>query len=152
MSITADREKFQALMMRALDGELSAEQQREFERLLSDDKKLRTEFEKYKKLKEATSTMQFKSPPPEVWDNYWMQVYNRVERGIGWLVFSIGAIILLTYAGFTLVESVINDPGLAIIVKVGILLSVGGLAILFVSVAREKLFTRRHDPYREIQR
>ncbi len=152
MSSTVDREKFQALMMGALDGELSAEQQRQFEQLLAGDKKLQSEFEKYKKLKEATSTMQFKSPPPEVWDAYWRQVYNRVERGIGWLIFSIGAIILLTYGGFKLVESVINDPGLAIIVKIGILLSVGGLAILFVSVAREKLFTRKHDPYREVQR
>ena len=91
-------------------------------------------------------------PPPEVWDNYWINVYNKFERGIGWLIFSIGAVILLTYGGFKFVESVINDPGLAFAVKFGIFLAIGGLAVLFVSVAREKFFTRRHDPYKEIVR
>jgi len=152
MSMTVDKEKFQALMMGALDSELNAAEQQEFDKMLAGDKNLQKEFAQYKKLKEATSTMQFKSPGPEVWDHYWGAIYNRIERGIGWSLFSVGAAILLTFFGFKFIEAVVNDPGLAFIAKLGILLSVGGLAVLFVSVAREKFFTRKHDPYREIQR
>ena len=152
MSFTTDKKRFQALMMGAVDGKLSASEQKEFDQMLAVDKNLHKEFLKYKKIKEATSTMQFKSPTAEVWDHYWVDVYNRFERGIGWALFSIGAAILLTFFGFKFVEAIVHDPGLAFIAKVGILLAIGGLAVLFVSVAREKLFTRKNDPYREIQR
>jgi len=152
MSITADREKFEKMMMGAIDGELSPAEQKEFERMLAADKSLKEEYLKYKKLKEVTKEIKFASPPAEVWDKYWLGVYNRFERGIGWTIFSIGMVILLTYSGFKFVESVINDPGLALILKFGILLAIGGLAVLFVSVAREKFFTRKHDPYKEIVR
>jgi hypothetical protein len=151
MSATA-REKFERLMMGALDGELSKEEQKEFNQMLAADKNLQKEFSEYKKLKRVTMDLKFVSPPAEVWDNYWLGVYNKFERGIGWLIFSIGMVILLTYSGFRLVEAVINDPGLAFVIKVGILLIIGGLAVLFVSVAREKYFTRKHDRYKEIVR
>lgn len=152
MSITADREKFEKLMTGALDQELTQDEQRELQKMLDNDPALAQEFREYKKLKEATTTMKFKAPPPEVWENYWVHVYNRIERGIGWLIFSIGAVILLTFGGFKAVEAIINDPGLAFIAKVGILLTIGGLAVLFVSVAREKFFTGKNDPYKEIIR
>ncbi|RQW07101.1 hypothetical protein EH222_07710, partial [candidate division KSB1 bacterium] len=118
MSATA-REKFERLMMGALDGELSPEEQKEFNRMLTAEKGLQEEFSKYKKLKQVTKEMKLASPPAEVWDNYWLGVYNRFERGIGWLIFSIGMVILMTYGGFKAVTAVINDPGLAFIVKVG---------------------------------
>lgn len=152
MSTAANREKFEKLMMGALDGELTAQEQQEFDRMLAADDRLKAEFEQYKKLKKATTSMNLQNPPPEVWDNYWRDVYNRIERGIGWLIFSIGVTILLTFGGFKLIEAIINDPGLAFIAKLGILLTIGGLAVLFVSVAREKYFIQKHDPYKEIQR
>ncbi|MBN1482993.1 hypothetical protein EH223_13745 [candidate division KSB1 bacterium] len=152
MSSASNREHMEKLMMGALDGELTGKEQAEFNQMLSKDPSMKEEFEKYKKLVKVTKTMKLKAPAPEVWENYWLDVYNRIERGIGWLVFSVGLVILLTYGSFKVVEAVINDPGLAIIIKVGILLTIGGLAILFVSVAREKYFTRKHDPYKEIIR
>ena len=152
MSITADREKFEKLMTGALDQELTQDEQRELQKMLDNDPALAQELRESKKLKEAPTTMKFKAPPPEVWENYWVHVYNRIERGIGWLIFSIGAVILLTFGGFKAVEAIINDPGLAFIAKVGILLTIGGLAVLFVSVAREKFFTGKNDPYKEIIR
>ena len=96
--------------------------------------------------------MKFKSPLPEVWDKYWINIYNRIERGIGWILFSIGCIILLTYGIFKAIESIIADPQLGGIIKIGILAVITGIVILAVSVMREKLFTKKSDPYKEIQR
>ena len=104
------------------------------------------------RVKEVTGMMSMKSPPEEVWDTYWTSVYNRVERGAGWILASMGAILLLSWTAWEVVQELTRDPSIPAIIKFGMLsLAVGGI-ILFVSVAREKLFTRRSDPYREVDR
>lgn len=145
-------ERFYQLMMGAVDHELTPEEQHEFNQVVNSNSELRQEWEHYQKLKEVTRAMKFKSPPKEVWDNYWMNTYNKIERGIGWIIFSIGAIILITYGLFKAVESIIADPQLQGIIKIGIIGVLLGLVILMVSVLREKFFVRKSDPYKEIQR
>jgi uncharacterized membrane protein len=61
-------------------------------------------------------------------------------------------VILITYGLFKSVEAIIADPQLEGILKIGIIAVIAGVAILLVSVAREKLFIRKSDPYKEIQR
>lgn len=148
-----ERERFEHLLMAALDGELAPQEQAQFDRYLRDYPECAREYQRYRTLKEVTSTMQFQKPPLEVWDSYWTRVYNRLERGLGWILFSIGAIVLLTYGLYHAVESLIADPGLAPVVKLGMLGVIAGLVILLVSVIREKLFTAKSDRYqKEVQR
>ena len=149
---SAEKKNFQILLMKAVDDELNLDEQTVFDKFVSQDAHCRQEWQQMKKLKEVTKNMNFKSLPTEVWDNYWVSVYNRLERGLAWILFSIGAIILLTFSGFKAVESIIADPQLAGILKAAILMVIGGGVILLVSVVREKLFTRKSDPYKEIQR
>ncbi|MFQ5708646.1 MAG: hypothetical protein ACE5HO_14420 [bacterium] len=148
----SEQERFRHLLMKAVDGELADEDRAEFDRFIHTYPNLKKEWQQFKKLKEVTQTMKFKSPPGEVWETYWVNVYNRIERGFAWIILSLGCVILLTYGGFKAVESIIADPTLASIVKVGILLAIGGMVILLVSVVREKLFIRKADPYKEVQR
>lgn len=148
-----EKEKFQLLLMAAIDGELSAADKPQFEQYIREYPECHAEWQKYVKLKEVTQTMQFTKPAPEVWDRYWVSIYNRLERGIGWIVFSIGCVILLTYGGFKMVEAIITDSKLEAIVKIGIIALIGGLMIVLVSVIREKIFTARTDKYqKEVQR
>jgi hypothetical protein len=80
-------------------------------------------------------------------------VYNRIERGAGWILLSIGAILLGCYGGFRLIEQVVRDPTVALIVKVGLVALVFGAVILFVSLLRERLAVRKADKYsREVKR
>lgn len=148
----SQQQLFESLLMQAVDGELTSEEQRQFDDFLKTYPECQKEWLEYKKLKEVTNTMKFKSPPAEFWDNYWLSVYNRLERGIAWLLFTLGSIILLTYGGFKAVEALISDPQLAGIVKFGIMLTIGGLVMLLFSVLREKLILRKEDPYKEVQR
>jgi len=83
---------------------------------------------------------------------YWTSVYNRLERGIGWILFSIGAIILLFFGGYKLVEGIIQDASVPLILKIGILSVLGGLVVLLVSLLREQLFVRKRERYREIEK
>jgi len=149
---TNDKARFNQLLMGAVDHELTATEWNEFNRLIEKNSEFRKEWQQYKKLKEVTQAMKLKTPPKEVWDNYWMNTYNKIERGIAWIIFSIGAIILITYGLFKAVESIIADPQLVGIIKFGIISVLLGLVILLVSVAREKLIIRKSDPYKEIQR
>jgi hypothetical protein len=151
-SNTFGEDNSQELLMKAVDGELSGQEARELEALLAEHPEYRKELQQYKNIKEVTQKMKFKSPSAEIWDTYWLGVYNRLERGIAWILFSLGAVALLTYGGFKLIESIISDSNLELVVKAGILLCIAGTMLLLVSVIREKYFTFRRDPYREIQR
>ena len=152
MSATVDRERFERLLTAAVDGELSDAEKHEFDALLAADESFRREFLAHQNLKEVTAAMKFKVPSPELWDHYWLDVYNRIERGLGWFLFTVGAVILLTYAGFKMIEAIILDQQLAPVARIGLLAAVAGLAVLLLSVIREKWFTRKNDPYKEILR
>ncbi len=47
--------------------------------------------------------MELKNPPKDVWRLYWASVYNRLERRIGWILLSIGAMIFLFFGGYKMV-------------------------------------------------
>lgn len=97
--------------------------------------------------------MKFRDPSDEAWRNYWTRVYNKMERGIGWIFTSIGAIVLLAYGSFRAIESFVRDPGVELAVKIGTLALIFGLVVLFVSVVRERIFTYRTDKYsKEVER
>jgi len=146
------REKFELLLMAAVDGELTNEQKVEFNALIQENPEFRAEFEQYKRLKEVTTSMRMKSPPEEVWDTYWYRVYNRIERKLGWIFVSIGAVILLTYSLYHLVLSIFASQEIEGFIKIAIISLLAGFIILLISVLREKLFVHRTDPYKEIKR
>ena len=97
--------------------------------------------------------MKYKEPSDEVRGRYWSKVYNRLERGLGWILISVGAMILLFYGGFKAVESLIKDPTLSVFLKIAVLILLAGVVILFVSVVRERIFTYKKDKYaKEVKR
>ncbi len=63
------------------------------------------------KFEEVMSKMELKPPPQkDVWRLYWASVYNRLERRIGWILLSIGAMIILSFGGYKMVAGIIQDP------------------------------------------
>jgi uncharacterized membrane protein len=106
----------------------------------------------FKKLKQMTDGMAFAEPEDRIWEQYWNNVYNRLERRVGWVLFSVAAIVLLVYLGFELIETIIADPAVGVLLKAGLLALLGGLAILFVSVLRERVYFWSRDRYRDVRR
>ncbi len=149
---SVDAERARRLMMAALDGEISPEERSELDTMLEANSEIREEWEQMNRVKEVTSAMALREPPEEIWGEYWTSVYNRTERGIGWLLVSLGSIVLLAYGAWKWVEAVFQTDDLPLLPKVAILGVAFGLSILVVSVIREKLFTKKHDPYKEVQR
>lgn len=145
------QEHFRRLLMSAIDQELTLSELAEFNQLLNQDPEFRAEWQQHQKLKEVLKVMKLKSPPAEVWDSYWMSIYNKIERGIAWIAISIGAIILITYSLYQAITSLLADQHLGLI-KYAILAVILGFVILLVSVIREKIMIQKQERYKEVQR
>jgi len=145
-------EDYKDLMMGYLDNELTEEQRRTFEAHLAEHPECAAEFEQFKKLKEMTDQVILVEPEDKIWQQYWNNTYNRIERGLGWILFSVAAICLLIYGGFKIIEGIIKDPMTGWLLKIGLLALLAGLAILFVSVLRERLFFWKKDRYKDVRR
>jgi ferric-dicitrate binding protein FerR (iron transport regulator) len=145
-------ERAHQLMMGALDGELEPAEQTELDGRLAADPALQAEWERLERVKEVTSTMALRSPPAEVWETYWASVYHRLERGVGWILASVGAIVLLTYGLWTAAQDLMADASVPGFVKAAVFATLLGTTIVLVSVAREKWFVYRSDPYKDVQR
>lgn len=147
-----EHKKIKALFSAYFDGELSDSQRRQVEGHVAQCADCRREFEEMKKFEEVMGKMELKSPPKETWQRYWASVYNRLERRLGWILLSIGGMILLFFGGYKAVEGIIKDPTTPLLLKVGILTFLGGIVVLLVSLLREQLFVRKRERYKEIEK
>jgi len=143
---------YKDLLMGYLDNELSDEQRRRVEKHLAGCSGCAGELEDFKKLKAITDEVTLVEPEDRIWQDYWSGIYNRLERGIGWIMFSVAAIALAIYCGFRAIEELIKNPDVEIVLKVGLLALIAGLAILFVSVLRERLYFWKTDRYKDVRR
>ncbi len=143
---------YKDLMMAYLDNEIDNEQRQVFEKHLSSCPQCAAELKEFQKLKQLTDSATLAEPEDRIWQQYWGNVYNRVERGIGWILFSVAAILLLIYGGFRLIEEIIMDQTVGVLLKAALLALIVGLAILFVSVLRERVYFWQKDRYRDVRR
>ena len=143
---------YKDLMMGYLDDELSAEQRRRFEEHLAGCPECVNELEEFRKLKAITDEVTLVEPEDRIWQDYWSGIYNRIERDVGWIVFSVAAILLTIYGGFTLIEDIVKDATVGMLLKAGLLALIVGLAIMFVSVLRERLYFWKKDRYKNVRR
>jgi ferric-dicitrate binding protein FerR (iron transport regulator) len=146
------KDEARRLMMAALDGEISPEQQNQLDRMLADDPDLREDWERMSQVKEVTRSMSYREPPEEIWEEYWVSVYNRCERGIGWLVMTLSTVVLLSWSAWQAIAAMFADSAMPLFLKLAVLGVAVGAIILLVSVAREKWFVRNKDRYREVIR
>ncbi len=140
------------LINKYIDNKLSNKDKIQLQKIIREDEKLKNELKDFDEIKEVISMLKTQDPDKD-WEKYWSHLYNRLERGIGWIVTSIGAILLLTFAGFQFVKELIRDPELALYAKIGILALILGIVILFVSILRERIFISKTDKYsKEVKR
>ncbi len=147
-----DHERVNELISSYLDNELDEGQRREVEEHIERCPECRKEYGEMARFEEVMRKMSLKQPPKEAWQVYSESVYNRMERGIGWILLSVGAMIILFFGGYQIVKGFIEDPTIPLIVKAGILLGMGGVVILLVSIVREKVFVGKRERYKEIQK
>ena len=152
MMTTEEKTLFQSLLMKAIDKELDAQEAEQFNHFISTFDECKKEWEEFSKLNTLTGGIQMKLPEPEKWEQYWSHVYNRLERGVGWILFSLGLIILIATGGFYAIQGFLANPDIPVAEKIGLSAFFLGSAILIVSVLREKLTLRKTDKYKDLVR
>jgi hypothetical protein len=144
--------EFGILIVQYVDNEISAEDREILLSHISNCSHCQKSMEEMKNIKEVSKEMKNKLFPDMAWDEYWRHLYNRLERGISWILISVGAIILLGIAVYHFILDVIGSFHLNAFEKFGILALTLGFVVLFVSVLREKIMVRKHDKYKEVIR
>lgn len=129
--------------MRYADGEMEPGERAAFEQHLETCASCRELYDELKDLREVTDSMKIADLPETVWDKYWTVIYNRIERSVAWFLFVLGACILSLFW----ICRVITNPSIRNIVGLGTVLMVAGLAVLFLSVFREKTAVNKSDRY-----
>ena len=110
------------------------------------------EIAEFEKMESLLTGLRLQDPPDEIWHEYWSGIYNNLERKLAWVVFSLGACVVLFFGFLGLVREILMDPGLSIAIKGGLVCFGAGLVILLVSVIREQLYHRKRERYREVRR
>ena len=147
-----EHDRLKELVFSYFDGELDTAQKRLVDDHIKTCSECKREFDELAKFEEVMGKMELKKPPEEAFKLYWGSVYNRMERQIGWILLSIGAVIVLFFAGYHLLRGIIEDVNTPLVLKIGILAALAGLVILFVSVLRERIFVNRRERYKEIEK
>lgn len=74
-----------------------------------------------------TSQSRLKEPPPELWDSWSRSSFTKVERGIGWILFTAGALVLLLYGAWVVLSDLLTDPGIAWWIRAAVVAVTAGL-------------------------
>jgi hypothetical protein len=145
-------ERFKQMLAGYVDNELTQQERIEFERELAVNADLQRELKEFNRLKTVTGQMKYADLPDELWEAYWQSVYRKIERGAGWVLASIGAIILLVFGVFEAFSRLYADPTAPWWLKSGLTLGAVGLIILLVSLIRERFFAYKRERYTEVEK
>ena len=140
--------RFKELMMASLDGEISVEDRAELESHLAECADCRREFDEHRTLSELVGEIELPRPSQEDMMKYWPSVYAKIERGAGWGLVVIGALIWVAYGIFLF----ITDPTIGSMTKFLIALPVVGVLMLLISVIRERVSVSKTERYEEVER
>jgi hypothetical protein len=145
-------DEFKTLLMGYLDEELTEVDIHRVENHLRECEECSLELENFRRLKGATRDMRVLLPDEKYWEDYWSHIYNRLERRIGWIFTSLGAILLASYGLYEIIEALVLSSNVPWIMRLGILALVIGICTLVVSVLRERFFLFKSDKYERIKR
>lgn len=145
-------EEVRVLLMGYLDGELDGEARRRVEDHLAVCVACRREERSYRRLGEVTE-MAASGIDTEIGpDEAWAGIYGRIERGLGWILVSIGLILLGGLGLWHLLQEFLLSPEEPLLLRLGVGALVGGGLVLLVSFLRERLWHDSRERYREVQR
>ncbi len=144
-----DNESMRELISGYLDGELDPAERARVETYAASHSEFRRELDEMRALMANAAHLQPPHVPDEEWDRFLDNVYNRLERRTGWILTMIGAAGLAALAMYFIAVLPWAPPPVKWFTEIAL----AGLAVLFVSVLRQRLAMRKTDRYsRDIKR
>lgn len=135
-----------------VDGELDRAEGARVEAWLAASAVARQEVDRLRALKTLTASFALREPPAEAWETFWTLPAHRLERRVGWVLLAVGALILGGWVAWQAVAALWRAANTPVVLKFGILAAVVGVAVLLVSVVRERIHTRARTRYKDVIR
>jgi hypothetical protein len=140
--------RYQTDGMRFLDDELSHDERLQYQAHVRECDTCRRELDGLGRVVKLTDQLKLRISDDAFWDGYWKSIARRTERQLGFLLLTGGAVALLLY----LVYRAVRSPEFLSYEGISVAVILLGLAVLFISVARERYHESRNDPYKEVER
>ncbi|WP_372368336.1 zf-HC2 domain-containing protein [Candidatus Uabimicrobium sp. HlEnr_7] len=149
-----DCEQVKILLMAQEDGEITSSQQEKLHKQLENcsDCSCLQYWQSFAETEAEMQKIKFVEPQEQAWNIYWDGIYNRLERRLGFIFVSFGAVILIAYTMYELLKELMWNVETPALVRAGLAIFIIGMIILFVSVVRERLVLRKHDPFERINK
>lgn len=145
-------DKFRELAAGYVDGELTPEEKREFETMMEEHPELRDDVESFRKINDLTKRVRFEELPDPIWEAYGASLYRRAESALGWILLSVGAMIILGFAAWGMWGGFFMNSAEPLILRIAVgALSVGAI-VLFVAKLRETFFAHKRERYRKVEK
>jgi predicted anti-sigma-YlaC factor YlaD len=130
-----------------LDGELTQGDRQRVELHVETCAKCRKAYDELAELRGAIGEMSFGKMSSEEWSKIMNDLPVRTSRGAGWLLYVAGLVIVCGYGFYEFAR----DDTVPALIKTGIGGLVVGTLLLFLSVLRERLITRKTDKYKDVE-
>jgi hypothetical protein len=130
-----------------LDGELTQQRRQRVEAHCRDCEDCRQILEELRALRERMGQARLSELGEDRWRETMDDTTVMTTRTVGWLLFVGGA---LAIGAFVLYQF-LADPGIGLGFKLMFLALYGGLAVLLISVLRQRLIEQRTDRYKDVE-
>lgn len=141
-------QEIETLLSGYIDGELPLQQAQQVEAHLDSCERCRREVEEITSIKRATGELSYQEPSSLEWQLMEQLIFQRISRGLGWVILIVWSVVTLGYGLFQLAVSP-HEPLFEKILVFGIFL---GMALLFLSVLSERIRDSRTDRYKGVQK
>ncbi len=148
MNPAGRHEHIERLLSAYLDDELTQAEAQRVEVHLEACEPCRTALRELREIQQLTAGIEFRRPPEAVLEAIERRLSVRAARWSGWALVMIG---LAAWIAYGLIFA-LRHPRWPTIPELLAGLVLIGLALVFVSVLRQRLLERRHDRYRRVSK
>lgn len=132
-----------------LDGELTQRDRQRVDLHLANSARYRARLRELEALRASVGRLRRDMDPEdrERWRKVMDNAFERTASGIGWLLVIGGVFVLVGYAGYEFLLAEVEQP----VVKWALGALYLGLAVLLLSVLRQRLKARKTDKYKDVE-
>ena len=136
-----------AMLSGYIDGELTQQDRQRVEVHCAQCAECAQELEDLRALRDRVGRSRLSELGEDIWREDMNDSTIKATRGIGWLLFIGGLLLMLGWAVFTFIV----DSSVPLGVKLLTVAIYGGLGVLFVSVLWQRLVERKTDKYKNVE-